>query len=101
MFKVGPEDTEKKNTPVDKADDTVKIDTGKQTTPTPQEGQPVSIKVEDEEEPIPFKNNYKRSGCCGRLFYSYIWPLIKAVRENNWEMKEEMIEDMRLSDDET
>ena len=35
------------------------------------------------------------------MFYSFIWPCIAAVHANNFSMKEEMLEDMRESDDET
>jgi hypothetical protein len=48
-----------------------------------------------------FQRNYRKTGCCGRLFYTYSNPFIESINANNSEMKLTMTEDLNEIDDET
>ena len=52
-------------------------------------------------QPREFIKSYRKANCLSKFFYSYTRPLINKVRKNNYEMKEEYLEDMTLKDDET
>lgn len=48
-----------------------------------------------------FKQNFRKSNICSRIFYTYGNPLINAVIANGWSMTEDMIEDMTKQEGET
>ena len=50
---------------------------------------------------IPFRKSLRHSSFCSKITYSYIWMLIASMKENGGVMTEDMIEDMKMSDDET
>jgi hypothetical protein len=51
--------------------------------------------------PLVYNNNYRKANCCSKIFYSYIWELMKKIKSNNNTMDETMIEDMTSYDGET
>ena len=55
----------------------------------------------DEKPKIGFRHHYRDSNFISRGFYSYIYPLIDSMKQNDDKMSEEMIEDMNVNDDDT
>ena len=52
-------------------------------------------------KPLVYNTAYRRANCCSKVFYSYIWELMKKIKSNNDTMDETMIEDMSSYDGET
>ena len=69
-------------------------------TPPTAPGQVAPAK-ENEADDRRFRTNYRKAGCCSRVFYMYTQPLIDSIKANNRTMTEEMIESMCEHDGET
>ena len=54
-----------------------------------------------EKKNIVFRTGYRDANPVSRLLYSWFWRMISSLKQNNNVMTEEMLEDMRLSEDET
>lgn len=59
------------------------------------------VAPEESTEKPRFRLNYRKAGCCSRMFYMFAQPLIDSIKANDSKMTEEMIESMCEHDDET
>ena len=75
---------------------------GIEMTSAPAESEPVKkYGAAAGKKPPVFRKSYKEAGCCSKILYNYAWFMIDSMRKNGNVMTEEMIEDMRLNENET
>ena len=56
----------------------------------------------DDGKKMEFQKNYRKAGCCSKVFFMYGNRLVNAIQKNDGKgMTEEMIESMTITDDET
>ena len=63
--------------------------------------EPQKVSPDGEQPDIPFCYNYRKASFISKFFFTYAWPLIQKVRENETSMEESFIEDMTMVDGET